>query len=393
VRRASWPALAAVLLLSSAAQATPRIAADRRVLDFGRHGWQQNAIVRTFELRNLGDTPLTVGSFQSAANFFALTATPLVIAPGARAPVDVQLTPFQPGKLDDSLTIVSDDPVEPRLAIGLTARIVADTVTASPNGIDFGVVHVGTSVEGPPIALTNRTSDPVTIDGFSLGDDAGQFSVGGVPVTLAPGGRADVNVWFAPTRGGPVSASLQLTAGFNVFVDVGLDAIGLLSAVAATPGEFALDATIVGQRSNVQVVTLENVTASPLQIASITVDDPAFALEGAGAARLEPSAGVTFDVSFAPTEVGERQARIAVTLDGASAPEQVILVDASGILPPSPPAPPPGVLGAACSFSRAPSSGAAPFAIALLLICLRHRRATGRTARVMKLARRWPLRY
>ena len=93
-------------------------------IDFGTVAVGEDA-TRFFEVRNLGDADLTLGTItQTGAGAFHLDQdySGVVIAPGQARPVVLTYTPFQGGGDSGEVRIPSDDPDEPEVVVALRAN-------------------------------------------------------------------------------------------------------------------------------------------------------------------------------------------------------------------------------------------------------------------------------
>lgn len=165
----------------------------------------------TLNVCNTGGGSLSVTGITSSNAQFAVTTPsggfPIVIAPGSCFPFEVTFAPAAPGPQTANLTIASDDPTTPSLAVTATARGETGSLGLSPNVLlSPTVIHNLGSCKSPrPFVISNTGACNLTITNVAIGGaNAADFSLSGLPafpVILQPGhavGSGDLNVDFAP---------------------------------------------------------------------------------------------------------------------------------------------------------------------------------------------------
>jgi len=165
----------------------------------------------TLSVCNTGGGSLSISGITSSNAQFAVTTPsggfPIVIAPGSCFPFEVSFAPAAPGPQTANLTIASDDPTTPSLAVTATARGETGSLGLSPNVLlSPTVIHNLGSCKSPrPFVISNTGACNLTITNVAVGGaNAADFSLSGLPafpVILQPGhavGSGDLNVDFAP---------------------------------------------------------------------------------------------------------------------------------------------------------------------------------------------------
>lgn len=172
-------------------------------------------------------------------------ALPITLAPGESTIVITLLMPSSDGPIFDEVIILSDDPVEPLIAVTLSADgvessalQVTDTLPpvddlAMPFPILDGIASIVESV-----TLYNPGPTALSITGISLATP-GIYTLENVPVLrapLPPGGSIGFDVRFAPDYPLPVESFLDTIAitsdsGVNPIVDVALSSPGRFSTL------------------------------------------------------------------------------------------------------------------------------------------------------------------
>lgn len=124
-----------------------------------------------------------------------------------------------------------DSNFNPSTSASVSQTVNSPTVSLSPATISFGTVTRGSSqTQGVTVANTG-TGALINLSWSITGGNARQFSVssttcGTAPATLNPGASCVINVTFAPTTTGTLSANLKLTDNASGPQTVGLTGVG-----------------------------------------------------------------------------------------------------------------------------------------------------------------------
>jgi hypothetical protein len=184
---------------------------------------------RTVTLSNTGDAALAISSititapFARAAGAGAGTcpATTGSLGIGSSCTINVVFSPTASGAATGSVTIASNDPANPTLAVALTGTGFTPIAGVSPTSLAFGNQTVGTTSATRTVTLSNTGNGPLTIASIGLtGANANQFAtsnntcpIGGTG--LAAGTSCTIRVTFHPTTTGAKTASLTFTDNSN----------------------------------------------------------------------------------------------------------------------------------------------------------------------------------
>lgn len=203
-------------------------------IDFGMVMVNQTSPPRTLMINNTGDGAITVDKITVAgAPFKANMASPISIAQGKSAKVDLTFTPGMIGDAKGTITLS---------VVGLNAtkvdfkrKGVAPNLGVAPSTLDFGGVAVGMPLAVQTVTLKNSGNGSLTIDPAGIVSTDEQFAVdlAGAQLTLSNGGTTSFKVTFTPARTGAASGEIQITlkgqtqpaivigaTGDGVFVDV-----------------------------------------------------------------------------------------------------------------------------------------------------------------------------
>jgi FG-GAP-like repeat/Abnormal spindle-like microcephaly-assoc'd, ASPM-SPD-2-Hydin len=209
-------------------------------------------------------------------------------------------------------------------------------VEVSPTSMDFGSVSVGATSAMQTFTVTNATSVTVNITAVTIAETgvSADFQRGATTCigALAAAGTCTIEVTFAPTVTGPLTASLQVTddaAGSPqsaALTGTATAPVAATSTLSVSSLTFA--ATVSGSPSASQMVTLTNNGGVALGITSIVLagTNPGDFMESNSCgSSLAASANCTITVTLQPTAGGARSATITLTDTAANSPQSIAL--------------------------------------------------------------------
>jgi Abnormal spindle-like microcephaly-assoc'd, ASPM-SPD-2-Hydin/Beta-propeller repeat len=166
-------------------------------------------------LENQGTAPLVVSALSISGDFsIASNGCTTPMSPSTICPVSLQFTPTAEGARTGSLTITSNDPVNPQLTVPLSG--IGDSVYAAPTvtSIEPKVVLVG--VAGQQLQVTGSNFYPASVVSINGKAQATTF-VSNTQLTAAVDGPSVAAIGeepvtvFTPTPGGGESNAVPLT--------------------------------------------------------------------------------------------------------------------------------------------------------------------------------------
>jgi Flagellar-associated PapD-like len=334
-------------------QAAPLLQPSPRVVDFGLVA-SQAALVQTVTLRNLGTCTLTLfgADLADAAQGFTCSLCtarfPLELFPGRSLDLDVGFQASAPAAASTELTLRSDDPQYPALAVPMRADYQGTPrPLAVPASLDFGYVAQG-RLAALPLQLSNlgTGSAPAVVKGAVLSPPSGtDFSLGPLPalpqalVPFAQDRTASLalEVRFTPRTAAAQSAELLVTTSAGVVRvplagTAALPASLTLSATDLDLGDVTLGATAV------RTLTLVNQGGVPLiagvHWASGTTTDLATA--PAVVPAVPPGGLLELQVALTATRTGAYSGLLQVDTNDPRHPSQVVTVHGAGVAGPGP---------------------------------------------------------
>ena len=183
----------------------PALAVSDLLVDFGVHPVGTEA-THTLVLTSESSAELVLSGLEladgTAFSWDHLSAS--TVPGGTSATVELQFAPLGGEPYADTLTIFSNDPVTPSLAIPLTGAGEAPALQVSPSAADFGTLSIGCEAF-VDIELRNAGTAELRIDQLELASATEEMvleldteSAGELPWTLAPGELQTVQVRYAP---------------------------------------------------------------------------------------------------------------------------------------------------------------------------------------------------
>ncbi len=163
-----------------------------QLLDFGTLfiGASKTRVIR---VANAGSADLNVTSITSDAIEFAPSLNSIVLAPGESEDIEIVFTSITAGPVAATLTIASDDPEDPIIAITLSGTAeLAPMLTVSPSSIAASAYVRGSATH--VVTLTNGGGSDL---GFTLqivSEEPFVYSVIPFSGTIPPGGSVDLEV-------------------------------------------------------------------------------------------------------------------------------------------------------------------------------------------------------
>ncbi len=340
-------------------------------------------LTATFTVHNAGRSCLTFSgpiSTEPQIEIVGNDPDPLMLEAGASYSWTVTCTPTAVGTLTGYLDFeLYWEAIDLRTRM-VSCEGVADSLEVAPGSVAFvgaDEVEVGTSATRR-VAVHNTGS--ITTQLTAITSSHPRFTAalvaGTLPLTLAPGAVAEVDVTFTPTDSGRASGTIAFATALGATFpnDVVGDAFGF--GAEARPA--ALDFGITEYRAPATLpIELNNTGDRPLTVNGFALDLPdEYTVTGLPpGTTLAPGGNLAFEVHLTPLMFGPRRATLVIDLDPAADLE--IPLDGLALDPavaasaPAGPAP-----GAGCAAGP-PAPGlllGAALALALVLVGRRRRR-------------------
>ncbi len=235
-------------------------------------GSAKDSVVTAF-VRNTGSIAIRVDSVSitgiDASSFEIVSGfPPFTIDAGKAHAVEFRFHPTAPGVHSAQLEIATQASAS---SVAILGRGIPPVLAIVGGLVDFGRVSLGATRDTIGVALVENVSAvPVRIDGIErYGANSSMFSIvsAALPITLEPGERLRLDLRFAPSVQGRISANLLIGAETSTPATVqltgeGIDSNAVASAsadIAATdtyarPGEEVVVPIVLRRGANLQGV-------------------------------------------------------------------------------------------------------------------------------------------
>ena len=337
VQGSDGAAPAVVNLSATAVAATPQISLSSTSVQFGTVGIGSTGTMN-LTVSNTGSADLTVSVISLTGAQFSVSGitTPRTIVAGQSAVVGLSFHPTAAGSAAATLSIASNDPVNPTTTVALAGTGSSATfgqLQVTPTSANFGSVAVG-STNSQTIQVTNTGNAVLTITQATVTGTG--FSTTGLtlPLSINPGLSGTFNAQYQPAAAGAASGSLTIVSNAPTSPSVisltgtGVAATQILSLSTNTVSFGNVDTGT----SSTQTVTVTNTGNSNVQISQITASGTGYSLSGAGVpVTLTPSQKLTFSVIFGPTVTGTASGSVTITSNATGSPSTVTL-SGSGVV-------------------------------------------------------------
>ena len=297
----------------------------------------QPSTAQTVSLANTGDLPLTGITFTVSGPFTEFDNCNGQLAASSSCSINVQFIPTAAGTQTGWL-IVTDALQTQTVALSGTGLLLP-VFSVSPASLNFGAQPPG--VASPPLKLTmtNNGGAPMANVGFQItGAAASSFawSASTCGTTLNNGSGCTVQVIFTPATSASSSATLTVSSSTRGVapVLVPLNGNGAATTVlSVSPSQLTYAATVTGQSSAAQTVTVTNAGSFAAISLTLTVVAP-FSLtqDTCSGYSLAAGASCTAGVIFTPTTSGTAPGTLTVGSTSAIAPTTVTL-SGTGVVP------------------------------------------------------------
>jgi hypothetical protein len=216
--------------------------------------------------------------------------------------------------------------------VGNPAAGDGPALTVAPTALAFPNQTAGTTSAPLTVAVRNTGGAALTLSSFALaGTHATEFSLAAgstcvAGASVAAGSSCTILIAFAPAASGSKSAALSIAhgaAGSPTSVPLSGTASTPVATISLSPASLAFPNTPVGASSAAQSITLTNIGAAGLTLATIatTGANPSdFNRSGTCAAgnAVAPGASCTLVVAFVPGATGARAAQLTITSNNSS---------------------------------------------------------------------------
>jgi mono/diheme cytochrome c family protein len=322
---------------TATAPPAPAVQLSSATLAMGSVTLGNTSSTQTLTLTNSGNASLSLSSLSTTSPDFATSGGSCVaggsVAAGASCTVGLVFTPSAAGARSGSLNIATNAAGSPAVvALSGTGVATSPAISVSPASLTFSQT-VGSTGTAQNITVSNTGTASLSlsnlaISGAALADFAlasgGTCTSGG---SVAAGSSCVAKVAFTPSAVGARSASLVIThnatGGSTSVTLAGTGTAQPQATVALSASTLSFPATVLGQSSATQTVTVSNSGAAALSLSGLTLSGTAladFTRTGTCATSnsLAVGASCTVILQFKPTATGARTATLSVASNASN---------------------------------------------------------------------------
>jgi hypothetical protein len=301
-----------------------------------------DSVTKDVTIRNQGGCDLTIGSITVAGAGYSIVtpATPIVLAAGETATVQVTLTPTGDfGTKTGLLSINSNDPDSPLVTVALTGNAPAPDIAVSPTNVSFGNVCQGEPATRN-VEILNTGGCDLTITAITRVAGTSDFSVSlpSLPLVLVSGAKVTVPITVNATVQGARNAEFRISSNDPdenpISVFVAATSVAPDIAIQGSPVDFGrvpmTDAAahektfqIINQGGCDLVVS--SIAFSPATTEFVIVDP---AVDPSRPLRVKAGETLPVTVRFTPTSAGVKTASIVVLTNDPDSPSVTVPVTA-----------------------------------------------------------------
>ena len=304
-------------------------------LAFGNQMINTTSAAQGVTLSNTGTAALTITGITIAGtnpgDFARTTTCGASLAAGANCAINVTFRPTVVGARAATVSVASNDPVNPTLTVALSGTGTRPIAGVSPLSLAFGNQPVGVMSTGQMVTLSNTGTANLTVNSITItGANPGDFAeLNGCGTLLVAGGTCSAFVTFQPAAGGARSASLTFSTNdpVNPTLTVGLGGTGTGARVTPTSLTYANQA--LNTTSATQSVTLTNLgttTLTGIAVSMTGTNATSFRIASNSCrATLAAGATCTIGIRFRPTVIGALSAALSITDSDPTSPQTVQL--------------------------------------------------------------------
>jgi len=304
---------------------------DPASLSFASQSVGTTSGAQTVQVSNTGGIALVIASISAGASFSETdNCTAAAVNTGASCVIQVSFTPGQTGAISGQITI-SANVAGGQITIPLTGTgSPAGSVTALPGSLDFGQVEVDTTSQPLAVTMQNAGSTAVSVSGLTVTFPFA-LATNACGTSIAANSDCALSLTFSPTQAGPATGTLTITddAGTQIVALTGTGAAPASDALSSTSITFP--ATIAGQLSAPQIVTLTNHGDLPLTLIA-TSTSAGFQASSTCGTTLTGHASCAISVVFAPAAAGSLSGALRVS---DAIQTQTVSLSGTGLQPPA----------------------------------------------------------
>ena len=299
-------------------------------MGFGNQDVGTSSQPQTATLTNASPASVTISGIvingMDPQDYSQVNNCPASLPVSGSCQIQVTFTPTMAGSRTAALSVSYLGHGSPQtVPLSGTGVAVVNTVSLTPSSLTFPVQLINTTSKPQAAKLTNTGTVDVLISSISAGAPFSQTN--NCPSDLSVGKSCQIKVTFTPQTKGPANGTLSVTDNAQGSPQtVSLSGTGMV--VKLSPIGINFGNQNVGTTSSPVPVTLTNEGTDTLNISQITIMGPDandFAQTNNCGSSVPPQGQCTIQVTFTPTQKGQRSASLDIYDDGGGSPQGVAL--------------------------------------------------------------------
>ena len=187
-----------------------QLSLNATVLDFGTLRNQVDSKTDQLLLTNVGNKTVIIEELLIGDSQFKVeTPLPISLNPDESANISITYSPTSIGDREITVSLISDDPVQPLYKLRLKGNSVISTIGVFPEVVDFGDVSIPNS-EIREITILNTGMDILKVFSVTSTESAVEILESSFPLSIDPSGRVTFRIRFTPHIAGSFSSDINL---------------------------------------------------------------------------------------------------------------------------------------------------------------------------------------
>jgi hypothetical protein len=307
----------------------PQISLGSQAVNFGTVSVGSTG-TSNVSISNTGTTDLTVSVISVTGAEFGISGitTPTTISAGQTVSAGLTYRPAAASASTGSLSITSNDPTNPTVAVALTgtgSTKASGQLSANSSNLNLGSVNTGSHAT-QNIILTNTGNAAVNVSSVQVTGTG--FAVSGIttPASIGASQDATLAVTFTPTTAGSAKGMVTVVSdASSTPLSIALSGTGVQPGLSVSPASFSFGSVVDGQ-TKAQNFTITNSGTSVLTISQIGVGGAGYSVTGLiTPTTVAAGQSTSFSAQFAPATAGSLSGTVSITSNAANSPATVAL--------------------------------------------------------------------
>ncbi len=300
-------------------------------LSFGSVNVGTTSASKPIILSNTGNGNLVITALAvSGANASEFVVTsgnlPITIGPSSSVVLSTTFTPAGGGTRTATLKITDNATGSPQsMILTGTGVIVGPAISLSPSPVVFANQLYNTTSAAIPVTISNPGTTNLVISSLTKsGPNAAEFSFGSpaLPITVAAGGTATLNLTFTPNSAGSKSATISFADNAPATPQtLSLSGTGTSPVIAINPPSLAFGDQQALATSAPLPIAISNTGNGNLIITALSASPAQFQFTSAALPITVPPGGnTTVNVTFTPAQMGQISGNLNITSNAPGSP-------------------------------------------------------------------------